>query len=325
MKATHWSLHGILIAAFIVAGGAVAQSYPMQPVRVVVAYGAGGGSDSLMRAIVPELSELLGQQVVIDNRPGAGTVLGTQLVATAKPDGHTIMIADNAFMVNPFLMAKLPYDSLKNFVPVVALASDSQVLAVVHPSLPVRSIKDLVALARARPGELNYASGGNGTLPHIMGEMLKSAARIKLEHIPYKSTAAAIFAVTSGETSIGFGGIFAVRGLVDAGKLRVLALAAAKRNPLMPNVPTFAEGGGPAIDGTGYRGLLAPAGTPREAIARINAETNKVLQMPVVKARLAELAFVTLGGPPEEFGRIINSEMDKWGKVIREAGIKVDQ
>lgn len=325
MKAKYWSSHAILLAAGIVAGAAVAQTYPTQPVRVVVAYGAGGGSDSLMRAIAPELGELLGQQVVIDNRPGAGTVLGTQIVAAAKPDGYTIMIADNAFMVNPFLMAKLPYDSLKNFVPIVSLASDSQVLAVVHPSLPVKSIKDLVALARARPGELNYASGGNGTLPHIMGEMLKSAARIKLEHIPYKSTAAAIFAVTSGETSIGFGGIFAVKGLVEANKLRVLGLAAAKRNPLMPNVPTFAEGGGPAIDGTGYRGLLAPAGTPREAIARVNAEVNKVLQMPVVKARLAELAFVPLGGPPEEFGRIINSETEKWGKVIREAGIKVEQ
>jgi tripartite-type tricarboxylate transporter receptor subunit TctC len=210
-------------------------------------------------------------------------------------------------------MSKLPYDSLKNFTPVVALSSDSQVLAFVHPSLPVKTLKELIALAKARPGQLNYASGGNGTLPHIMGEMLQSAAGIKLAHIPYKSTAAAIFAVTSGEVTIGFGGIFAVKGLVEAGKLRVLAIASGVRNPLMPQVPTFVEAGGPPLDGTGYRGLLAPAGTPRE-----------VMKIPVVRARFAELALTPLGGTPEDFGRIIATEMDKWGEIIRDAGIKVE-
>ncbi len=314
----------ILTASMVLAVTAAAQAYPSQPIRIVVGYGAGGGADTLIRAVAPELSELLGQPLTIDNRPGGGTVIATQIVATSRPDGYTLLIADNAYIVNPFLMPKLPYDSLRNFVPVVALSSDSQVLAVVHPSLPVRTVKELVALARARPGQLNYASGGNGTLPHILGEMLKSAAQIKLAHIPYKSTAQAIFAVTSGEVTIGFGGIFAVKGLVDAGKLRVLAVASAVRNPLMPLVPTFAEAGWPAIDGTGYRGLLAPAGAPREIIIRLNAEANKALKLPAVQARFVDLALTPLGGTPEDFGRIIAAEMEKWGKIIRETGIKLE-
>ena len=196
----------------VLASAAAAQSYPSQQIRMVVGYGAGGGADSLIRAVAPELGELLGQQIVIDNRPGGGTVIGTQIVATSKPDGYTLLVADNAYIVNPFLMSKLPYDSLRDFVPVALLSSSSTTLAVVHPSLPVKSVKELVALARARPGQLNYASGGNGTLPHILGEMLKSAARINLVHIPYKSTALAIYAATSGEVTIAFGGISPSRG-----------------------------------------------------------------------------------------------------------------
>jgi tripartite-type tricarboxylate transporter receptor subunit TctC len=324
MNKMQFTLRAMLIANVVFAGAAAAQAYPAQPLRMVVGYGAGGGADTLIRAMAPELSEFLGQQLIIDNRPGGGTVIATQMVAASKPDGYTIYVADNAYIVNPYLMSKLPYDSVKHFAPVVALSSDSQVLAFVHPSLPVRTLKELIALAKSRPGELNYASGGNGTLPHIMGEMLKSAAQIKLAHIPYKSTAAAIFAVTSGEVTIGFGGIFAVKGLVESGKLRVLAIASSVRNPLMPQVPTFVQAGGPALDGTGYRGLLAPAGTPREIIMRLNAEANKALKIPVVRARFAELALTPLGGTPEDFGRIIATEMDKWGKIIRDTGIKVE-
>lgn len=324
MNKMQFTWRTMLAPALIFAGAAAAQPFPSQPIRIVVGYGAGGGADTLMRAMALELGELLGQQVIIDNRPGGGTVIATQLVATSKPDGYTLYIADNAYIVNPFLMSKLPYDSLRNLVPVVALSSDSQVLAFAHPSLPVKTLKELITLAKTRPGELNYASGGNGTLPHIMGEMLKSAAQIKLAHIPYKSTAQAIFAVTSGEVTIGFGGIFAVKGLAETGRLRALAIASGVRNPLMPQVPTFVEAGGPAIDGTGYRGLLAPAGTARETIVRLNAEANKALKIPVVRTRFAELALTPLGGTPEDFGRIINTEMEKWGKVIRDNGIKVE-
>lgn len=314
-----------LSAMLFFAASAVAQTYPSQQIRMVVGYAAGGGADALIRAVAPELGELLGQQLVIDNRPGGGTVIGTQIVATSKPDGYTFLVADNAYIVNPFLMAKLPYDSLRDFAPVAVLSSSSTTLAVVHPSLPVKTVKELVALARARPGQLNYASGGNGTLPHILGEMLKSEAKINLVHIPYKSTGLAIYAATSGEVTIAFGGIFAVKGLAESGKLRPLALASAARNPLMPAVPTFAESGWPSIDATGYRGLIAPAGTPREAIMRVNAAANKAMQLPAVRARLSDLGYEVVSGTPEDFSRLIRAEMEKWGKVIRAAGIKVEQ
>lgn len=323
MRKLRYSLRAMLAAGLMLAAAAAAQSYPSQPIRMVVGYGAGGGADTLIRALVPELSELLKQQVVVDNRPGGGTILGTQIVATSKPDGYTLLVADNAYIVNPFLMSKLPYDSLRDFVPVAVLSSSSTTLAVVHPSLPVKTVKELIALARSRPGELNYASGGNGTIPHLMGELLKSVAKINLVHIPYKSTALAIYAAASGEVTIAFGGIFAVKGLVESGRLRALAIASAARNPLMPAVPTFAETGWPAVDATGYRGLLAPAGTPREIIARLNADANKAVQLPAVRARLAELGYDVLVGTPEDFGRLIRAEMEKWGKIIRDAGIKV--
>ncbi len=323
MRRLRYALRAILAAGLIVAATATAQSYPSQQIRMVVGYGAGGGADSLIRAIAPELSELLGQQVVVDNRPGGGSVIGTQIVATSRPDGYTLLVADNAYIVNPFLMSKLPYDSLRDFAPVALLSSSSTTLAVVHPSLPVKTVQELIALARARAGELNYASGGNGTIPHLMGELLKSVAKISLVHIPYKSTALAIYAGASGEVTIAFGGIFAVKGLVEAGRLRALAIASAARNPLMPAVPTFAETGWPAVDATGYRGLLAPAGTPREIITRFNADANKAVRLPAVRARLTELGYDVLGGTPEDFGRLIRAEMEKWGKIIRDAGIKV--
>jgi tripartite-type tricarboxylate transporter receptor subunit TctC len=323
MSKLRHSLRVTLAAGLILAATAAAQPYPVQQIRMVVGYGAGGGADSLIRALAPELSELLGQQIVVDNRPGGGSVIGTQIVAASRPDGYTLLIADNAYIVNPFLMSKLPYDSLRDFVPVALLSSSSTTLAVVHPSLPVKTVKELISLARARPGELNYASGGNGTLPHLMGGLLNSVAKINLVHIPYKSTALAIYAAASGEVTIAFGGIFAVKGLVEAGRLRALAIASAARNPLMPAVPTFAETGWPAVDATGYRGLLAPAGTPREIIARLNADANKAVQLPAVRARLTELGYDVLGGTPEDYGRVIRAEMEKWGKIIRDAGIKV--
>ena len=316
------AMRATLALALLAAGTLAAQPYPSQRIRAVVGYGAGGGADSLIRAIAPELGEALGQQIVIDNRPGGGTVIGTQIVASSKPDGYTVLVADTAFMVNPFLYAKLPFDSERDFVPVVAIAASSATLLVVHPSLPVRSVKEFIALARSRPDELSYASGGNGTIPHLLAELLKSEAKLKLPHVPYKSTAQAIYAATSGEVPAAFGGVFAVRGLAASGRLRALAIASTERSVLMPEVPTFAQAGWPAIEATSYRGLLAPAGTPREAIMRLNTATNKVIQMPAVRARLAEGALQPTGGTPEDFGRLIRGEMDKWGKIIRAANIK---
>ncbi len=310
-------------AVVCVCAPALAQNYPSQPIRAVVGYAAGGGADGMIRAISNELGEALGQPVVIDNRPGGGTVIATQIVANSKPDGYTMYVADPALIFNPYLLAKLPYDAVRDFAPVVAVSSSSSSMLVVHPSFPAKSVKDVVAMARAQPGRLSYASGGNGTLPHILAEMMKAEAKINLVHVPYKSTGLAIYAATSGEVPIAIGGLFAVKGLADTGKLRPLAIASAKRSPMMPQVPTFTEAGW-AIDGTSYRGLMVPAGTPREAILKLNAATNKVLQMPAVRKRFTDNDGDVLGGTPEDYGRIIRAELDKWGKVIRRAGIRTD-
>ena len=314
----------LLGVSLLSAGTAFSQGYPNQPVRMLVGYAAGGGADGIIRAIAPELSETLGQPIVIDNRPGGGTVIATQAVANSKADGYTMYVMDHAFIVNPVIVGKLPYDSLRDFVPVGGISSSSTTLAVVHPSLPVKSVKELVALARAKPGQLNYASGGNGTVPHIMGELFNAVAKLKITHIPYKSTGLAIYAATSGETMIGWGGIFAAKGLIDSNKLRALAIASATRSDVMPQVPTFAEGGWPQIDATSHRGIIAPAGTPREAITRMNAGINKVLTLPAVRARMTEVGYVITGGTPEDFGRLIRSEMDKWAKILRDANIRIE-
>ncbi len=303
---------------------AAAQAFPAQPIRAVVGYAAGGGADGLIRAMSNELGEALGQPIIIDNRGGGGTVPATQIVANSKPDGYTIFVSDNAYVVNPALMAKLPYDSLRDFTPIVAAQSGSTNLLVVHPSFPARSVKEMLAIVRAQPGKLNYASGGNGTVPHLMGELMKHEMKIDWIHVPYKSTGLAIYATTSGEVPIGLGGIFAVKSLADSGKLRPLALTSDARSSLMPQVPTFKELGWPALDATSYRGLIAPAGTPREAILKINAAANKALQVPAVRKRFTDLGYVPLGGTPEDYGKIIRSEMDKWARIIRNAGIRAE-
>ena len=317
----HWAA----LAAVVCAGApAAAQNYPTQPIRAVVGYAAGGGADGMIRAISNELSEALGQPVVIDNRPGGGTVIATQIVAASKPDGYTIYVADPAIYFNPFLLSRVPYDAVRDFAPVAPVSVSSTSMLVVHPSFPAKTLKELVALARAQPGKLNYSSGGNGTLPHVLTEMMKSVAQINLVHVPYKSTGLAIYAATSGEVPIAAGGLFAVKGLAEAGKLRPLAVASAKRSPLMPQVPTFAESGWPQIDGASYRGLLAPAGVSRDIIMKLNAATNKVLHIPAVRTRFTETGSEVLPGTPEDYGRIIRAELDKWGKVIRAAGIRLD-
>jgi len=312
------------IACLALAGNATAQTYPNQPVRMLVGYAAGGGADGIIRAIAPELSEVLGQPIVIDNRAGGGTVIATQVVATSKADGYTMYVMDHAFIVNPVLVGKLPYDSQRDFTPVGGISSSSTTLMVVHPSLPVKSVKELVTLARAHPGKLNYSSGGNGTVPHVMGELFNAVAKIKVTHIPYKSTGLAIYATTSGEVMVGFGGIFAAKGLADTGKLRPLAIAAASRSDVMPQVPTFAESGWPQIDATSHRGIIAPANTPRDAVIRMNTAINKVLQIPAVRARMTDVGYVVTGGSPEDFGRVIRTETEKWAKILRDANIKVE-
>ncbi len=309
--------------ALTVALNAAAQSYPTRAIRVVIPYPPGGGSDMLIRPIAARVSETIGQQLIMDNRSGGGSIIGTQLAAKSAPDGYTALIVDLAFYSNPSLVSKLPYDSVRDFAPVVSLASSASVL-VVHPSVPVKNLKELIALAKARPGELHYSSGGNGTSTHLAGELLKNAAGINLIHIPYKGVAPALTDTLAGQITITFAGVNAVRGFIETGKLRALGITGARRNNAVPLVPTFAEAGLPGLDATTYRGLLAPAGTPTEAITKLNAEFNKALAHAPLRTRLAELGYDAAGGTVDEYAKLVRSEISKWEGVIRKAGIRIE-
>ncbi len=300
----------------------VTSNYPTQAIRMLVPYPAGGGSDSLIRAMSAKMSERLGQTVIIDNRPGGNTAIGTQLAANSRPDGYTYLVADQAHIINPFLMPHLPYDILRDFAPVALLANSASIL-VVHPSLPVHTVNDLIALARAHPGQINYASGGNGTTTHMIGELINAEAHIKMVHIPYKGAAPAIADIVAGQVSVAFNGVFAVRPLVESGRLRAIAISGTQRKPAMPQVPTFIESGWPSIDATSYRGLVAPMGTPLPFITKIYEESIKCLETPEVHKRLLDLGYDPTGGSPQTYDRIIRSEMSKWGRLIRQVGIRL--
>lgn len=316
-------LAGTIATIAALAGSAAAQNYPSRAIRVVIPYPPGGGSDMLMRPIAARVSETIGQQLIMDNRPGGGSVIGTQLAARSAPDGYTALIVDLAYYANPALLAKLPYDSVRDLVPVVNLAS-SAVILVVHPSLPARNLKELIAVAKARPGEINYSSGGNGTGSHLAGELLNLAAAIKLVHVPYKGVAPALTDTLSGQVTVTFAGVNAVRGFLEAGRLRALGIGGTVRKAAVPNVPTFAEAGLPGLDATTHRGLLVPAGTPAEVIARLNAEFNKALAHPALRTRLDELGYDPTGGSVDDYAKLVRAEISKWDGVIRKAGIRVE-
>ncbi len=316
---------GLCVAAIAFAFGALAsaQDYPTRPIRLIVPFAPGGGTDILARVLAPKLSEGLGQQIVIDNRPGASSIIGTDIVAKATPDGYTLLAVDTSFTVNPSLQPKLPYDSLKDLAPVVHLAS-APVILVVHPSVPAKTVKELVALAKSKPGALSYASGGNGASTHLAGELFKMVAGVDIVHVPYKGTGPAIADVVAGQVQMNFAGISSARQLVEAGRLRAIAVTGDKRNPAMPDVPTFAEAGLPGVDAGTNWGMFAPAGTPPAIIAKLNAQVNRALHLPDVKARVTELGYDIGGGTPEDWARLERSEMDKWAKVVKQAGIKID-
>ena len=309
--------------ALTVALNAAAQSYPTRAIRVVIPYPPGGGSDMLIRPIAARVSETIGQQLIMDNRSGGGSIIGTQLAAKSAPDGYTALIVDLAFYSNPSLVSKLPYDSLRDFAPVVSLASSASVL-VVHPSVPVKNLKELIALAKARPGELHYSSGGNGTSTHLAGELLKNAAGINLIHIPYKGVAPALTDTLAGQITITFAGVNAVRGFIETGKLRALGITGARRNNAVPLVPTFAEAGLPGLDATTYRGLLAPAGTPTEAITKLNAEFNKALVLPELRASLIAAGADPVKSSPQAFDLFFSLEIEKWTRIVKVAGIRAE-
>lgn len=310
----------LLLAA---AGATQAQSYPSRAVRIVIPFAPGGGTDNLTRIMAPKLTELLGQQFLIDNRPGASGQIGTELVARAVPDGYTIAHVDTSFTSNPSLYRKLPYDAVKDFAPISVLAS-APVVLMIHPSVPVKSLKELVALAKSRPGELNFATGGTGSATHLGVELFKSAVGLDLVHIPYKGSGPAAAAVLAGHVVMTFASPSATAQFLAAGKLRALAVTGDKRNTAMPQVPTFVESGIGGVDSGTYWVALAPAGTPRDTIATLHGAMAKVLQLPDVRQRLMGLGFEPIAGTPEEAAAHVREAIAKWAKVVAQAKIRSD-
>jgi len=303
---------------------AVAQPYPSKFIRLIVPYVPGGGTDTLSRLIGPKLGETLGQQVVIDNRGGGGSVVGTAAAAKSPPDGYTIVIVDTSFTTNPSLYPSLPYDPVKDFAPVSLIAA-APVILVVHPSVPVRNTKEFLALARTRPGTINIASGAIGSSTHLGCELLKLAAKIDVVNIPYKGTGQAISDVLGGQVGAIVAGVSTVRQHVESGRLRAIAVTGLERVPAVRDVPTFTESGLTGVDSGTYWGVLAPAATPREVVARLNTAITSAVRSPEVRPKLEDRGYTVIGGTPEQFADNIRTEIAKWSKVIKAAGIRLEQ
>ncbi len=307
----------------MVAPDASAADWPTKPVRFVVPYAPGGGTDIMTRVLLPHLSSRLGQPVIVENKSGAGSTIGTEQVVESDPDGYTFLVVDTAITVNPFLYKKLPYDTLKDLQPVSLLAT-APVILVVHPKVPAKSVKELIDLAKAKPGQLNFASGGNGASTHLAVELLESVAGIDMVHVPYKGTGPAVTDLVGGHVDLLMGGISSARSHVEAGRLRALAVTGEKRSPAMPDVPTFKELGLAGVNASSYWGVLAPAGTPKPIVDRLSKEIAAALQVPEVGKRLVELGYDVIGGSPEDYGRNLRAEMEKWGPVIKKSGVRID-
>jgi tripartite-type tricarboxylate transporter receptor subunit TctC len=303
---------------------AMAQAYPNKTVRLVVPQSAGGGADILARSVAEKLSKSWGVQVIVDNRLGAAGIIGTQLVAQAAPDGYTLLMgAISTHAINRGLYRNLPYDPVKDFVPITMIAS-APLLVVVHPSLPVKSVQELIALARAKPGQLSFASAGSGNSTHLAGEMFKMLANVDILHVPYKGATPAEIDLMAGHASLMFSSILSAMPHSNAGRMRALAVTSARRTSVMPELPTVAESGLAAFDVNPWYGLFAPAGTPREIVDKINREVLGILQLPDVKERFATLGADPAGTTPGEFATFINVEIEKWTRVIKQSGTTVD-
>ncbi len=302
---------------------ATAQAWPTKPIRLVIPFAPGGGTDILARVLAPRLSELLGQPIVVDNKPGASSIIGSQIVAQAPADGYTLLMVDSSILVNPGLRSNLPYDTMKAFTPISHLAV-GPVILVVNPSVPAQNLAELVKLAKAKPGELFYGSGGNGASTHLAGELFKMAAGINIGHAPFKGTGEAMAAVMGGQVPMTFTGISSAKQPVEAGRLRALAMTGDRRQPSMPDVPTFAEAGLKGVDASSHWGLLGPAGLPANIVNQLSAAVNKVLAETAIKTRVASLGYDVKGGAPADHVKLMEEEIAKWRKVIQTAGIKVN-
>jgi tripartite-type tricarboxylate transporter receptor subunit TctC len=318
---THALLAGLLFASCIPA--AAAADYPSKPIRLVVPFPAGGPVDITARTVAPRLTEALGQRIVIDNRGGAGGILGSDIVAKSPADGHTLLLCTTGNAINVSLVPNLPYDIRKDFVPVSMVAIITSIL-VVHPALPVKSVKELIALARAKPDALSYASTGNGAPTHLAAELFKSMAGVKILHVPYKGAAPAVVDLLSGHVQLSFISAPGVMPHVRNGRLRVLAVTNARRSVLLPEAPTLSEAGLRGYESEGWHGLFAPAGTPRPAVDRLYKEIAVILRDPKISAQLIAGGAEPVGMPPEEFAAKLHAEIEKWAKVVKTSGMKVD-
>jgi len=297
------------------------QDYPFRPVRIVVPYPPGGPNDIIVRIVAQKLTETRGQPFVVENRPGAGGNIGTDFVAKSAPDGHTLLsVGPGSLIINP-LIGKVPYDTARDFAPVTLMARAPNAL-VAHPSLPAGSVTELIALARSQPGGINYGSGGNGSTPHLAGALFASMARIALTHVPYKGTAPATADLIGGQVQIAFLGIPTVLPHVKSGKLRVLAVTGKRRSPELPGVPTVDEAGVPGYELSPWYGLLAPAGAPREIVARLAAEVTKIVRAAEIRHKLAVQGAEVAGGTPEDFTAVIQADISTWARVIKDTGIR---
>jgi len=304
---------------------AAADGYPEKPIRFVVPYAAGGTTDLLSRAIAQRLAEALGQAVVPDNRPGAGGNLGAEIVAKSPPDGYTLLMAPVSPMaINVTLYgSKMSFNPEKDFAPITLVAKVPLVL-VVHPSVPVRNLIELIALAKAKPGRLNYGSAGNGSSNHLVGEMLKTAAGIDLVHIPYRGGGPGMMALVAGQIDLLVGQVPTVQAMVHAGRLRAIAVSGATRSPALPEVPTMSESGLPGFDATAWYSIVVPAGTPKPIISRLHAELVKILKSPDIRERLISEGADVETSTPEELAAFVRSENAKWSKAVRDSGTKLD-
>ena len=314
------------VAAFALAlsGGAFAQAWPSKPVRLVIPFPAGGSTDIVGRLIGEKLSQGLGQPVVIDNRGGAGGTTGSDLVAKSPADGYTILMGTSStHAIAASLYPKLPYDPVRDFAP-VALIGTATILMVVHPSVPARNVAEFVALAKSRPGRISFGSTGNGSISHLTAEYFKSMAGVDLQHVPYKGDSPMTVDLVAGRVQVAFGTAVAFLPYVQNGKLNALAVTDAKPSPVAPKLPTVAASGLPGFEALQWFGLFAPAGTPKEVVARLNAEVQKVLQLHDVQDKLQSLGIQIAASGPEQFAGFMRSETAKWGRIVRDSGAKVD-
>jgi tripartite-type tricarboxylate transporter receptor subunit TctC len=315
-----WKLGFVVAALAAFATPASAQTWPSKPVKIVVPFGPGGPADVYARIVGQALTETFKQQFIIENKPGAGALIGTEVVAKAAPDGYTLLMMSNTHTVNETLFAKRPYDLMRDLIP-VAPVNSSDLVMVVHPSVPAKTLQEFIALAKAQPGKLTYASSGPGTPYHMAGELFKSMSGTDILHIPHKGSAEARNDVMGGHVQMMFDAVTAMKGSIDAGEVRALATTGLQRSSVMPNVPTVNESGVPGYEATIWLGIMAPKGTPKEIVDKLNAEIAKLIAKPEIRDAWAKQGAVPMTMTPDQFGAYLKQDIDKWAKVIKTAGI----